>query len=614
MAVFDLEQQKIYVRIVYDGAATAGKTTNLRQLCSVFSTARRTELYTPAEVGGRTVLFDWLQINTGLACGFPLVCQVVAVPGQVVLEPRRLHLLRSADAVVFVSSSSRRALSRSRRALAPLLRELGARAHPPPLVLQANKQDLSDSVGPSEVRAALALPEDVPLAAARAIEGVGVLETFVLSVRAIANQLQERATREGLSVAVTPAESAEDVEALLAAEDLPAGWERELDSPELDEGPEIVVGATAAVAIEIQPDPRASTSPPRHTDTVSPDSVSPDTAVADGAAPDTPPGDRATSERAPATTESPTRPRIPTPLPSFATTSHAVLPTVTASAPIAEGAGSRVPGVEAPLPSPNVPTGFIWPASLGRDVIRTLDYATLVRRDDLVNQHGTADGSGKSDTLVCRVGEHCLKTSERRRFAEVEAARAALVRAARSKIQLGEWVLPETVLVLQPDDTSGHWLWTVTPWVPTLRGSMARAIANADEDGLGSALVAFARVAASALQLAARAQLVLDIHPSNFGAHDGRVFYLDDDVETGTTLPSLGFALLTRVDEYAAHPGAVERYVDALVDALVERLTPTELRKLDVERALAEALVRTPQGLDARARVTAAVAARVARP
>jgi hypothetical protein len=237
-----------------------------------------------------------------------------------------------------------------------------------------------------------------------------------------------------------------------------------------------------------------------------------------------------------------------------------------------------------------------------------------VRRDDLVNQHGTADGSGKSDTLVCRVGEHCLKTSERRRFAEVEAARAALVRAARSKIQLGEWVLPETVLVLQPDDTSGHWLWTVTPWVPTLRGSMARAIANADEDGLGSALVAFARVAASALQLAARAQLVLDIHPSNFGAHDGRVFYLDDDVETGTTLPSLGFALLTRVDEYAAHPGAVERYVDALVDALVERLTPTELRKLDVERALAEALVRTPQGLDARARVTAAVAARVARP
>ena len=41
MAVFDLEEQKIVVRIVYDGAENAGKTTNLQKLCELFTTRRR---------------------------------------------------------------------------------------------------------------------------------------------------------------------------------------------------------------------------------------------------------------------------------------------------------------------------------------------------------------------------------------------------------------------------------------------------------------------------------------------------------------------------------------------------------------------------------------------
>ena len=36
MPVFDKDEQRVVVRIVYDGPAKAGKTTNLRRLCEHF--------------------------------------------------------------------------------------------------------------------------------------------------------------------------------------------------------------------------------------------------------------------------------------------------------------------------------------------------------------------------------------------------------------------------------------------------------------------------------------------------------------------------------------------------------------------------------------------------
>ena len=71
MVAFDVEQQRMCVRVVYDGVASAGKTTNLRQLAELFATQRTCELFSPAEMDGRTLYFDWLQIAAGMVCGFP---------------------------------------------------------------------------------------------------------------------------------------------------------------------------------------------------------------------------------------------------------------------------------------------------------------------------------------------------------------------------------------------------------------------------------------------------------------------------------------------------------------------------------------------------------------
>ena len=60
MAIFDPVEQRMCVRIVYDGAGGAGKTTNLRSLCNLFATQHTTELFSPGELDGRTLYFDWV--------------------------------------------------------------------------------------------------------------------------------------------------------------------------------------------------------------------------------------------------------------------------------------------------------------------------------------------------------------------------------------------------------------------------------------------------------------------------------------------------------------------------------------------------------------------------
>ena len=99
MPIYDPIAQRMAVRVVYDGVACAGKTTNLRQLSTLFAARRREALHSPADLRGRTLFFDWMQVEAGVVCGFPLLCQVLSVPGQVVLTPRRRRLLPRGETV-----------------------------------------------------------------------------------------------------------------------------------------------------------------------------------------------------------------------------------------------------------------------------------------------------------------------------------------------------------------------------------------------------------------------------------------------------------------------------------------------------------------------------------
>jgi hypothetical protein len=185
LAALDRDRDEVVVRIVYDGPPTAGKTTSLRALADRFGGRPVT---TPEEAGGRTLYFDWMEYTGGRFEGRPIRCQIVSVPGQLELAPRRRLLVASADAVIFVADTSPAAYAESLAHLSDLLGLLdGSPAPRPGVVLQANKRDLPGAARLDELRSkcGLALIESI------ASTGEGVREAFVFAVRLALDRVRE---------------------------------------------------------------------------------------------------------------------------------------------------------------------------------------------------------------------------------------------------------------------------------------------------------------------------------------------------------------------------------------------------------------------------------------
>lgn len=261
-----------------------------------------------------------------------------------------------------------------------------------------------------------------------------------------------------------------------------------------------------------------------------------------------------------------------------------------------------------PLPQSSVPHGLIWPAATGRDLLRRVPLEDAEWRHDLAGQVGTNDGSGRSDTVIVEAGFWCLKTSPRRAYPDCDAARVALATLARRKIRLGSLLAKNTVLTLEPDTQGTYWMWTVSPWLTTLRASMIYAEKHGYLESLQESLVLFADAALESLRLALEREIQLDVHPSNFARLGSHVYYVDDDIGSGASVPSIGHALLRRVEEYAKHPEVVEAYVSHVARALRRDFSRKDVVSLGLEEALAKAIVSTSIGQTARSRLLEAAA------
>lgn len=555
MAILDRSDGKLVIRVVYDGPALAGKTTNLKKLCEFFTTRRRSELFSSESALGRTLYLDWLKLEGGVVAGRQMSCHLITVPGQAVLARRRDHILSQADVVVFVADSSPERIGES-ELLAQQLRQVRyAEGELPPMVLQANKQDAPGALTPEEVRRRVGWDAACPVVGARAADGVGVRETVVLAIRAAADRVQQRVLVTGLDelegVAPTGSELVEEIRALELAQ----------PSSPVDAALRRHEAATQ-LAVSLSSPETEAVDP-----TVDPDEVK-------------------ASEPAP---EIPTvRPSKPSSLPPAAASAPALAP---------------------PLPSPQVTAGLVWPAATGRDVLRRVPITEALRRDDLVGRYGIADGSGRSDAYIYEAGIWCLKTSARRRFASAEDARQALLQLARRKLLLGELMVKNTVLSVERDGEGGLWLWTVTPWLTTLRTAMTYATERKNETFLGAELASFAEICVESMLLACRQRLALDVHPSNFARLGPRTYYLDDDIVVDSRVPAIGYALLRRVDEYADYPGALETYIRTLERLLPERLARQDAEALGLVQCLEDTMVRSSLASDAKARLLRAAQA-----
>jgi signal recognition particle receptor subunit beta len=489
MAVFDVAQQRMCVRVVYDGVASAGKTTNLRQLAELFATQRTGELFSPAELDGHTLYFDWLQIAAGMVCGFPLLCQAISVPGQLVLTTRRRHLLASADVVVHVCDSEPQAVLRAREGLLLFDEVQRDRGRAVPLVIQANKQDQRGALSGADVLAALQRP-GMPVVEAIASDGIGVVDTFVAAVRAVVRAIQAGMENGDVRVAVRPAERAGAVLDRLSAEEVDPDWAVEMMLEE---------ASNAFQAVELVSEASPSES--------------------DGQGDGKPIDARA------------------------------------ARKPLAR----LIPA----LPTEHVPTGFIWPAHTGRAALRALAGDPQMKRPVALGPEGHV-------RLV--VGDFVLSTGQESRFESAEAARQALVRAARERTQLGALLAPETVLVAQPAGDETSWLWTILPRMPTVA-----QLAASDET---TVLTAYGVALVDAVKVEATCSVILDLLPGSFGLRHGAVRYLGHVAARGSSGRDARGALRTALDALAKVARELEPAIVAIEEAIGTKLDPEELARL----------------------------------
>ncbi len=183
MPSFDFDRNCYVVRIVYDGPGLAGKTTNLERVCSVIPSKQRSEMVTPAALKGRTMFFDWVELEGPNHDDALVRFQLISVPGQEARNYRRRPLVEAADVVVFVADSSEAGMNDTQRTFARLKVSMRRRQAPLPLVIQANKQDVAGALGVPELRKKLRLSSEVPFVRATANQGKGVKPTLTLAMR-----------------------------------------------------------------------------------------------------------------------------------------------------------------------------------------------------------------------------------------------------------------------------------------------------------------------------------------------------------------------------------------------------------------------------------------------
>ena len=185
MVQFNFSERTIKAKVVYYGPPQSGKTTNLEQIHRISDPEGANRLISLNTAQDRTLFFDLLPFSLGSVSGYDFKIQLYTVPGQVQYNATRRVVLAGADAVVFVADSRRPAAKENQAAFENMKVNLLANRLVPekvPLVLQWNKQDLSDLSPDAELQKALNFwgRKSVKAVAAR---GQGVLETFVAVVQ-----------------------------------------------------------------------------------------------------------------------------------------------------------------------------------------------------------------------------------------------------------------------------------------------------------------------------------------------------------------------------------------------------------------------------------------------
>jgi len=192
MAVINLKEKVIQVKIVYYGPGRSGKTTNLIYIYNVlqkkFKDRLNSKLITIDTKGERTLFFDFFPIELGNIQGLDLKIQLYTTPGQVIYDATRKLVLKGVDGLVFVADSlpaRRQANIENFQNLKRNLAYHNLSLEEIPIVFQWNKRDLVEEGLPlldiKTLEADLNDELKAPSFPASAIRGENVFETLKLA-------------------------------------------------------------------------------------------------------------------------------------------------------------------------------------------------------------------------------------------------------------------------------------------------------------------------------------------------------------------------------------------------------------------------------------------------
>ena len=196
MARFDRERGLLVIRLVYCGAASSGKTTNLRSLHDMLPEVQVGAVLDTGPAVERTLFFDYVLADLGQVAGLSVQAEIFTVPGQAYYREARRSVLEQADGIIFVADSSPDRWVPNLQAqvdVVQILASHGRLLDPSdlPVVYQWNKRDLPGAVSEARLEAALNRA-GAPSFSAVAGTGRGVEETATAALQATLRAVRAR--------------------------------------------------------------------------------------------------------------------------------------------------------------------------------------------------------------------------------------------------------------------------------------------------------------------------------------------------------------------------------------------------------------------------------------
>jgi signal recognition particle receptor subunit beta len=193
MAEVNAEKAEVSAKILYWGAAGAGKTANLEHVHRKLRPDNRGELRRVPTALDPSVCFESLPITLGELSGLKVHLHVVAVPGSPEHAPTRKQQLDRVDGIVLVLDASPERLEANLESFDELRRSLSAYGRSldeVPLVVQYNKRDQADDFTLEELHRKLDL-RGTAVFEAVATQGKGVLQALTTISKRVIRRLRE---------------------------------------------------------------------------------------------------------------------------------------------------------------------------------------------------------------------------------------------------------------------------------------------------------------------------------------------------------------------------------------------------------------------------------------